>query len=252
MFSIDKRSSFSLKPPEFSCDQPIHKQIVPPLPCTPFFLTITGSAGSGKTSMLVNLLTSPQAYKKAFHAVHCIIPAHSVASLKKNIFAKHPRMHDELNFVTLDRIYEQVMKDAEEKMSSLLIMDDVTASLKNLEIQMLLKKIIFNRRHYRLSIICLVQSYNAMPLAVRKTISHLACYKPRNKKEMAAIWEELIFLDKETGEALQRFVFDKPYSFLFACADTNELYKKFDRILIKDHHAPKEDQEGEDAEAEEG
>ena len=143
------------------------------------------------------------------------------------------------------------MKDAEEKMSSLLIMDDVTASLKNLEIQMLLKKIIFNRRHYRLSIICLVQSYNAMPLSVRKTISHLACYKPRNKKEMAAIWEELIFLDKETGEALQRFVFDKPYSFLFACADTNELTKKFDRILIKDH-APKEDQEREDVEAEEG
>ncbi len=71
MFSIDKRSSFSIKPPEFSCDQPIHKKIVPPLPCTPFFLTITGSAGSGKTSMLVNLLTSPQAYKKAFHA--CIV-----------------------------------------------------------------------------------------------------------------------------------------------------------------------------------
>ena len=84
MFSISKRSSLSLNPPEFSCDRPIHKQIVPPpLPCTPFFMTITGSAGSGKTSMLVNLLTSAQAYKKAFHAVHCIIPAHSVASLKK-------------------------------------------------------------------------------------------------------------------------------------------------------------------------
>jgi hypothetical protein len=67
---------------------------------------------------------------------------------------------------------------------------------------------------------------------------------------MSAIWEELIFLDKETGEALQRFVFDRPYSFLFACSDTNELYKKFDRILIKDHNAPKE--EDESAEAEEG
>jgi hypothetical protein len=213
-------------------------------------MTITGSAGSGKTSMLVNLLTSPQAYKKAFSAVHCIIPAHSVASLKKNIFAKHPRMHDELNFLTLDRIYEQVMKDGEEKLSSLLIMDDVTASLKNLDVQMLLKKLIFNRRHYRLSIICLVQSYNALPLPIRKTISHLACYRPRNKKEMTAIWEELIFLDKETGEALQRFVFDKPYSFLFACADTNELYKKFDRIMIKDRHAPPEEGEGEGAEEE--
>ncbi len=65
---------------------------------------------------------------------------------------------------------------------------------------------------------------------------------------MSAIWEELVFLDKETGEALQRFVYDKPYSFLFACADTNELYTKFDRILIKDQHAPEKDQEGDEAE----
>ena len=43
-------------------------------------------------------------------------------------------------------------------------------------------------------------------------------------------------------------MFDKPYSFLFACADTNELYKKFDRILIKDHHAPEENEEGDEAE----
>ena len=48
-------------------------------------------------------------------------------------------MHDELNFATLVRIYEQVMRDGEEKMNSLLIMDDVTASLKNLDVQMLLK-----------------------------------------------------------------------------------------------------------------
>jgi len=252
MFSIDKRSSFSFKPPEFSCDNPIHKQIVPSFPCTPLFLTIAEFAGSGKTSMLVNLLMNPHVYKKAFHAVHCIIPAHSVAFLKYNIFAKHSRMHDEMNFATLELIDEQVMRGGEEKLNNLFIMDEVTAFLKNLDVQMLLKKPIYNRRHYRLSIICLVQSYKAMPLASRKMISHLACYKPRNKKEMAAMWEELIFLNKETGEALHRFVFDKPYSFLFACADTNELYKKFDRILIKDHHAPEEEQDGEDAEAEEG
>ncbi len=68
---------------------------------------------------------------------------------------------------------------------------------------------------------------------------------------MTAIWEELIFLDKETGETLQRFVFDRPYSFIFACADTNELYKQFDRIFVKDRHAPKEKAEG-PKEAEEG
>ncbi len=128
------RSSFSLNPPEFSSDRPIQNQIVPPLPCTPCFMTIIGSARSGKTSMLVNLLPSAQAYKKILYAEICIIPAHIVASLKKNIFQKHPRMHTEVNFDTLDRIYGQVMQVAEEKMSFLLIMDDVTASLKNLDV----------------------------------------------------------------------------------------------------------------------
>ena len=58
-------------------------------------------------------------------------------------------------------------------------------------------------------------------------------------------------MDKEMGEALHRFVFDRPYSFLFDFADTKELYKKIDRILIKDRHAkaeeadvPKEAEEG--------
>ena len=65
---------------------------------------------------------------------------------------------------------------------------------------------------------------------------------------ISTIWEILTFLDKETGEDLHRFVFDKPCSFIFACADTNELFKRIDRILIKDHHAPEECQEGNEAE----
>ncbi len=43
-------------------------------------------------------------------------------------------MHDESNFTTLYRIYEQVVKDAEEKMRSSLIMDDVTASVEIVDI----------------------------------------------------------------------------------------------------------------------
>jgi len=54
--------------------------------------------------MMVNLLTSYQAYKKAFHTVHIVMPSHSVASLKKNVFKNHPRMHDELPWSVLDGI----------------------------------------------------------------------------------------------------------------------------------------------------
>ena len=102
MFRIEKRSKITLKPPEFVCDTPIHSQILEPLPNTPFFMAIIGSAGSGKTSMMVNLLTSNQGYKKAFHAVHVVMPSHSVASLKKNVFKNHNRTHDELTYSVLD------------------------------------------------------------------------------------------------------------------------------------------------------
>ncbi len=73
-----------------------------------------------------------------------------------------------------------------------------------------------------------------MPLSIRKTLSHFLSYKPRNKNEFTSIFEELIFLDREQGEALTRFVFDKPYQFLFADVSTNHLWKQIDRIIVKD------------------
>mmetsp|Transcript_36540 Transcript_36540/g.86810 ORF Transcript_36540/g.86810 Transcript_36540/m.86810 type:complete len:247 (+) Transcript_36540:1878-2618(+) len=230
-FTVVRESEFCLKPPGFKCDKPIHDQIVEPLPNTPFFMAIIGSAGSGKTSLAVNMLTSKQAYKKAFHRVHVIMPPHSVASLKNNIFKRHQRVYDELDLPTIDKILRTVQEDAEEERSSLLLMDDVTASLKN-ELQNMLRKAIYNRRHYRLSVLVLVQSYNAMPLSIRKTLSHFVAFKPRNKKEMENIWQELIFLPRETAEALLRWVYDKPHDFLFADVNTNSLCRNFDLIHV--------------------
>ena len=75
-----------------------------------------GSAGLGKTSMMVNLLTIYQAYKKASHTVLIVMsPSHSAASLKTNVVKNHPRMHDELTWSVLDGILESVKEEAEEK-----------------------------------------------------------------------------------------------------------------------------------------
>ena len=122
MFRIETQSKFQLRTPELLCDKPIHRQVEPPLPNCPFFMAIIGSAGSGKTSMMVSLQASTQAYKKAFHNVHIVMPSHRAASLKKNVFKNHPRMHDELTWSVLDGILESVKEDAEEKYNSLLIL----------------------------------------------------------------------------------------------------------------------------------
>jgi hypothetical protein len=51
--------------------------------------------GYGKTSMLDNISSSKQAYRKTFHYVHVLMPSHSVASLKRNICKNHDRMYDD-------------------------------------------------------------------------------------------------------------------------------------------------------------
>lgn len=234
MFEVVRQSDFKLRAPSFKCDAPIHKQIVEPLPNTPFFMAIIGSAGSGKTSLAVSLLTSKQAYKKAFHRVHVVMPPHSLASLKNNVLKQHRRVYDELDLATLEKVMTAVREDAEEERSSLLVLDDVTASLKNNELQTTLRKAIYNRRHYRLSVMILVQSYNAMPLSIRKTLSHFVAFKPRNKKEMENIWEELIFLPRNTAEALLRWLYREPHDYLFADVNTNTLYRNFDLIKIEE------------------
>jgi hypothetical protein len=61
-----------------------------PLPNTAIFMALMGSAGSGKTSLMVNMLTKDGMYKKCFDHVHLIAPEASMNSLKDDIWAKHP------------------------------------------------------------------------------------------------------------------------------------------------------------------
>ena len=160
-------------------------------------------------------------------------------------------MYDDLDWGTLDGIREAVKQSAEKEKNTLLVLDDVTAALKDNDIQRVLRDLIYNRRHYRLSIMILVQSYNAMPLGIRKTLSHFLMYKPRNKKEATAIFEELIALPRGEAEEVMRFIFDRPYAFMFADTGTGELYKNFDRIGIHDSNAAAKDQDYCGKEAEE-
>ena len=239
-FSIAKRSGLEFKPPDFLCDKCIHQQITPPLPSTAHAMLIAGAPGSGKTSMMVSLLQEKQAYKKVFDHVFVVMPPSSARSLKRNIFDGHDKMYDDLDFDTMESILEHTRESTKEKENSLVIIDDFGAALKDNDIQRQLKELIWNRRHLRTSIWILVQSYVSVPLQLRKAVSHLITYKPRNKVEFHKIFEELIQLPKETAEDLMRFIFDKKYNFMFADCGAGEIYKKFDLVRVNGEE-PEED-----------
>lgn len=224
--------------PKFHCDNALG-DIPAPLPCTNFAMGIFGIPGSGKTSALISMLTARKpnkVYRGVFENVFFIMPPHSRASLANTIFEDHPeeKVYDDLTEEVLHEILEKSKEDADEGCNSLIIIDDCTANLKDKSVEKLLRKIIFNRRHYHISIIILAQNYNSMPLALRKTLSHFICFRPANKKEIESIFSELVFKPKSVADEIIAYVFKEKRDFLYGDASTGKLYRNFSLLEIED------------------
>lgn len=236
-FSEVSNPQLHVDAPVFKCDRPIGKHVKEPLPNKAFAAALIGSAGSGKTSLMVNLLTNENMYKQCFDHIHLICPKSSMNSLKDDIWDSHPadKIHNTMDAMTLITIEKKTKDRANHKPdpeTTLIVIDDMTVFLKQKSVEEKLREMIFNRRHNYTSIIVLVQSYIAMPLDLRKTLSHFFMFKPRNKKEAEAIWEELMFVPRNVGEELLRFAFREPYDFLMGDCTTGEMYRNFNRIII--------------------
>ena len=223
--------------PSFGCDTSLGEDIPDPCPRGHFFWGIFGSAGRGKTSHLLSLLTARapnKVYRKVFHNAFWIMPPASRASIKGDIFQKHDpaKVFDDLTAETLQHIKETCKEEAKEGYNSLIVIDDCASSLKDKAVDKLLREIVFLRRHWRCSIYILSQSYSQLPLSIRKNLSHFSVFSPSNKREVASIFEELIFLDKKTAEALIRYVFKTRYDFLFGNTLTGKFCRNFNEIHI--------------------
>ena len=68
-----------------------------------------------------------------FHHVIIIMPSCSIGSIKKNPFKDHPqdKIYNELTLENITNILERIHASSKEGESTLLIMDDVGASMKN-------------------------------------------------------------------------------------------------------------------------
>ena len=180
------------------------------------------------------MLTHPEMYHKVFTHIFVIMPPNSRMSLKNEPLKDHPKdkLFDELTYECLEYVRAFTEVSSQEGQHSVLCMDDCAAELKNGNIQKLLKQLVYTRRHLKLSIHIMTQSWNAMPLSIRKNISHCVMFKPRNKKELEVLFSELVYLDKKDQLKLCQHVFDVPYNFLFVNTNLNKFYKNFNELEL--------------------
>ena len=211
----------------FSCDD-IDESIPKPLPqILNFFMLICGRPGSGKTSLILNLICKRgKMFNKKFDKVFVFSP--SLMTMNDEPFGDLPeeQVHTDLtpeNFTTA----LQSIEGSGEKI--LFILDDVVNDMKKMELQTIISKALMNRRHLAgaggsTSFIITTQVYNKIPAPIRKTASHIILYHTKNKKEIETIFDELIIIPLKDFYEILKYCFDKKHNFIYI--DVNKSYNK--------------------------
>ena len=243
MITIRKNPIIKLNIPDFSCDSDAVGKHLNEHPLTQLlnvygFLCVIGRPGQGKTSLTIALMTQakPKVYKKTHHHMIILMPANSIASLKKNVFKVLPEenIYNELTDKAIHEIYTRIDGYSEKGEKTLLFIDDMTADLKRSKfIQETLKKLIYNRRHLKCNLIITAQSFTNIPLDIRKNIQNLILFRP-SKKEMELIFDELFETRKSIFQDIMRMSYDDKHNFLFLNIPSQRLFKNFDELIINE------------------
>lgn len=232
-------------------DHELCKNIVPPLDIITngSLILINGSSGSGKTSLLVNLISKQgtkngykQSFRRCFHKI--ILCSPSTATLKQNVF-KIPKDQKYQDFnecmEDLEGHLDSSLMEGEqddEKKFNLLILDDVASALRqNRYNEVLLTKILQNRRHKNLTCIIISQKWTMIPTGIRSNANVAFFFRPKTMQEQEAITNELFPIHKRDSLELFNFVFDSRYSHLMVdmtLKKSNKFryFKTFEEIII--------------------
>jgi hypothetical protein len=196
---------------------------------------LVGKPRSGKTSLLHSLFEHRNMLRYCYNKIYLVQPVQSGASIENNIFDTLPedQVYRELTFDNLFEIKMRIEEDARDGHTSAIIFDDVTADLKNKQTMRLFKELSFNRRHLRLSMYFLVQTFFSVNKDIRRLWSNLFVFKV-SKNEMANIWDELIEHPVEYMRDIMKIVYDKPYQYMFINTDSQRIFKGFDELIIEE------------------
>jgi hypothetical protein len=237
MIRIKENSKPTLPHCSMVCDTKLHKKL-DKYDLTSFLNAHTtnlliGRARSGKTSLLHSLFEHTHLLRYCYHKIYLFQPSQSGASIKDNIFELLPKdqIYTELSFDTLYEVKCRIEDDAKDNVTSCIIFDDMAAHLKNKQTLKLFKELIYNRRHLRLSLYFLVQSFYAVPKELRRMWSNIFCFKV-TKDEMRNMWSELVERDDDYIRPIMKMVFNEPYKFLFINVDSNRLFNGWDEIIF--------------------
>lgn len=213
-----------------------------------FIWAISGSGGSGKTSMFLNFFKTPL-YKKKFSNIFYFCPEVSFLSVEDHPFKKHPTVYHDLNHENLIELYktlkdikkgdqEEEEKEEEDKKKkkkvieyNLVVLDDFADTYKSSkEIQKILSTLLIKARHLNTAFVFTLQSFFYYPKILRKQLTNISIFKPKNIEEWESLAKELMNMKRDDAKKIYDYVFNEPYTHLDIDTVETKYYKNFNLL----------------------
>jgi len=221
---------------KYSSDD-IDSSIPYPLPQSfSFCFLLCGKPKSGKSTMLINLLTKRgKFYNQKFDKIFVFSPSLFSGNLIDNPFDALPDEQKYRDLDDIDKVIESIYGTHER---CLFVLDDVQSELKG-EVLHSVLDLVNNRRHYTTggcSLIITSQIFNQVHLKIRKGVSHIAFWSSKNKKEIKCLQDEyLSFLSDDELKQLLKMVWIKTHDFLFLSTYASQdkmIFRNFNQLLF--------------------
>lgn len=206
-----------------------------------FVWIISGAKGTGKSSLLLNMLRSY--LRKHYNNIYLISPtARRDKKFKKLVdeLEDDGKYYDEFNEKNLGEIMDRIKayNDTKSKPHNLLILDDVATDLKSSSSKSLLNKTIITCRHLKTSVVILTQKYNKVNPLIRSNADILSIFRTQNTKELKTIMDDLPVKPEEF-----QVVYDyattpdeansNPFLHISLTGAKTRYYRNFDRIHLQ-------------------
>lgn len=197
---------------------------------------ICGRMGQGKSSFIINLLKNREIFKKTFNNVFVMIPEGSRLSIENDFLGQNlppDKLYDDLTIDTITDVYERLQEESKEKHTSLLIIDDFNASLKQKDIIKVLQKIITKHRHLRTTIFLLQQNFQALAKPLRELITNIIFFD-LGKSQLSKIFDEALQIKQEMFEDIVEKCFKNPHDWVCINLRSRRIYTNFDEVLFSE------------------
>ena len=205
---------------------------------------IIGLPGSGKTSLIYNLLNGTKQnnlYNNIFHSIYYITPSSTV---DLNLDPEKMIVLDDDD--NISNILEEIIENEKDKGSEeephhvAVFMDDCINYLSTQKKSMkVFRKLSMNSRHIlgnnsSVALFLVSQKVRSIPLVIRSQANAIYFFNS-TKAERQVIIDEFLPLDKLPANKIMDYIFDTPYNFLYINLQLpikQRLFRNFNQLIF--------------------